>query len=317
MISALNYQRQTIKIIFLIFAFVHFSIGLLYGQINMSDSSSQIVGYWNIGDSQSYDLSLEKLSVVEGDTVSHITILYEVDITIKDSTENSYIIEWFYKNYRIDTDNELLNKLSSMTEDISVLIKTDELGSVEEVINWEEVRDYMLKGVEVVREEYKNTPNIDQVLNQTMGIFKTKELIQANAIKDAIQFYAFHGVKYELHEEINGELKFLNNFGGEPLDVDVSIVLDELNGEEDNSVIRMYQEVNSEQLTEATWTYLSKAGAFGKQDQKISDLPPITNEVWTASRIHGSTGWTTYSVETKEVRSEGALNLEERIIQIK
>ena len=46
-------------------------------------------------------------------------------------------------------------------------------------------------------------------------------------------------------------------------------------------------------------------------------LPNITNETWTASRIHGSTGWTTYSVLTKEVTAENTKNIEETTIQLK
>ena len=79
----------------------------------------------------------------------------------------------------------------------------------------------------------------------------------------------------------------------------------------------MYQSVNSEQLTKATYEYQVKIGTFGDQIPSIDELPPLTNEVWTASTIHGVTGWTTYSIETKEVKSEGTINVEERIIQIR
>lgn len=93
-------------------------------------------------------------------------------------------------------------------------------------------------------------------------------------------------------------------------------MLDELNEADDIAVIRMYQAVNSEQLTNTTYQYLAKIGTFGELAD-FSSLPEITNDVWTASIIHEGTGWIIYSIETKEVKSEDTTNIEERIIQIK
>ncbi len=293
------------------------TIQLSYCQINMSDSSAQILGYWSIGDKQSYDVSYEKYKIKDQDTTSRIMIKYEIDVTVKDSTASSYTIEWFYKNYDIDTDNELIKKVSKAAEDISVIIKTDEFGAVQEVTNWEEVRDYIAKAMKPLRKELKKVPGSDKIIEQSMAIYNSKAAIEANAIKDAIQFYTFHGGAYTLNEEVSGQMQFANNFGGKPFDVDVTLSLDELNEEDNNSVIRMYQVVDSEQLTKATYEYLAKIGTFGEQMPEISTLPELTNEVWTASRIHGGTGWTTYSIETKEVKSEDTINIEERIIQIK
>lgn len=293
------------------------SLQVSFGQIDLSDSSAQIIGYWSIGDQQSFDVSFEKYKVKNGDTTSRSVIRYEVDITVKDSTEHSYTIEWFYKNYDIDTDNDLIKKLSKTAENISVLIKTDEFGAVEEVLNWEEVRDYIHKAMKPLLTELEAVPGAEELINQSMAIYNSKEAIEANAIKDVLQFYTFHGGVYTLNEEVSGEMQFSNNFGGDPFDVDVTLSLDELDEAYDNCVIRMYQVVDSEQLTKATYEYLATIGTLGEQMPPIEELPDLTNEIWTASRIHGSTGWTTYSVETKEVKAEGSLNVEERIIQLK
>lgn len=301
----------------LIVLFTLVSIQLTYSQINMADSSAQIVGYWNIGESQSFDVSFEKLKITEDDTVSRLMINYEIDVTILDSTENSYTIEWFYKNYNIDTDSELVKKMTKAAEDVSVIIKTNEFGTIQEVTNWEEIRDFIGNAMKQVENELKDVPGIDKILEQSLSIYNSKEAIEANAIKDAIQFYNFHGVAYTLNEELSGQMKFANNYGGEPFDVDVTIFLDELNEENDNSVIRMMQVVNPEQLKKATYEYLINIGKFGNEIPDLDSLPGVTNEIWTASRIHGSTGWTTYSIETKEVKSAGNTNVEERIIQIK
>lgn len=289
----------------------------LHAQINMADSSSQVIGYWSIGDQQSYELTHNKYKIKGSDTTSIMFMKYEVDITVKDSTASSYVIEWLYKNYEVDAGNELMRKIIEISENISVTIRTDEFGAVQEVLNWQELRDYIVKASEVIKKEFEAVPNIAQLLEQSFAMYTTKESIEVNAIKDALQFYTFHGAKYTLGEELTGQMKFANNYGGEPFDVDVTISLDELNPENDNCVLRMYQTVNSEQLTDATYNYLKQLGQFGDQLPAREDFSGLTNEIWTASRIHGGTGWTTYSIETKEVKAEGTINVEERTIQIK
>lgn len=319
----LNIKNATYKIykmklkLTLLVSLSVFSIINVFGQISMSDSSAQIVGYWSVGDTQSYDMSYEKYKVKGEDTTARMMIKYEVDITVRDSTESSYTIEWFYKNYDVEADSELVQEFSKVAQDLSVMIKTDEFGAVEEVLNWEEVRDAMDKGMKKVKRKLKKTPGAEQLMEQTMAIYSSKDGIESNAIKDALQFYTYHGGVYILNEEVKGNMQFANNFGGDPFDVDVTLNLDELNEEDDNSVIRMFQSVNSEQLSKATYEYLAKLGTFGDKMPNIEDLPPLTTTIQTASRIHGSTGWTTYSIETKEVKAEGTTNIEERIIAIK
>lgn len=289
----------------------------LFGQISVKDSTVQVIGYWSKLEKQSYDVSFEKLKIKNKDTISRELMKYEVDIKVIDSTENSYISEWHYKNFKIDTKNELVKKLTSLSEDITVLIKTDELGAFIEVVNWENVRDYLNKVAIELKTELKDVPNSDKIIDNIIKTYNSKKSIEANAIKDALQFYSFYGVKYKLDEEIKGNLTVLNNFGGKPFDNEVKLSLDEINAEEGNSIIRMKQTVDSKQLTDETYKYLKKIGTFGKNIPKREDFPALTNETYTASRIHGDTGWIIYSIETKEIKAEETTNIEERIIEIK
>ncbi|MFY0688583.1 MAG: hypothetical protein JXQ90_15515 [Cyclobacteriaceae bacterium] len=286
-------------------------------QINMADSTVQVIGYWSINDTQSFDVTHEKYKIKEGDTTAREFIQYEIDITIKDSTANSYTIEWFYKNFQMETDNALVQKLTKIAEDLPVLIKTDEFGAVQEVVKWEEVRDYVQKAAKILKKELKKVPNSEQIIAQVMGTYLSKEAIEANAIKDVLQFYTFHGAAYTLNEKLTGQMQMVNNYGEQPFDTDVTISLDEIDETGGTSVIRMYQEIDSKQLTDATYGHLKKLGTMGEQLPPRDEFPALTNKIWTASRIHASSGWTTFTLENKEVQAEGTTNIEERIIQIK
>jgi len=301
----------------LIFGTIFLFSSTLFGQISVKDSTVQVIGYWEKQETQSYDVSYEKIKIKNKDTISRELTKYEVDIKVIDSTENSYTIEWFYKNYSIDTENDLVKKLASIANDISVKIKTDEFGAFIEIVNWEEVRDYLKRVTKKLKDELKDIPNSQIIIDNVMRIYSSKESIEANGVKDAIQFYSFHGVKYKLGEKLEGKLETANNFGGKPFETDVRFSLDEINEENGNSILRMTQIINSEQLTNETYNYLEKLGTFGDKFPPRNEFPSLTNETNTASRIHGQSGWVIYSIETKEIAAAETTNIEERIIEIK
>ena len=301
----------------LVFGIIFLISSNLFSQISIKDSTVQVIGYWSKYDKQSYDVTYEKYKLKNKDTISRELMKYEVDVKIIDSTANSYSIEWFYKNYSINTENELVRKLTSIADDISVKIKTDEYGAFLEVINWEEVRDYIEKVTEKLKVELKDVPNYKEIIANVMSIYSTKESVEANAIKDALQFYKFHGVKYKLGEELTGKLETSNNYGEKPFETNVQYSLDEINETDGNSILRSTEIINSEELTNATYNYLKKSGTFGDKFPARDKFPSLTNETNTASRIHGETGWIIYSIETKTITAEETTNIEERIMIIK
>lgn len=289
----------------------------LFGQINLKDSTAQVIGYWGMQEKQSYDVSFEKLKIEKNDTLSRELIKYEVDISVIDSTENSYTIAWLYKNHKIETENEWIKKLNSITDNITVTIKTDEFGAFIEVVNWKEIRDYLVKITETLKNEIKEVPGYEKILSNIMNTYATKESIEANAIKDVLQFYKFHGVNYSLGEELTGKMQTANNYGGKPFDTEVWYMLDEIDGEDGNSILKSNEVIDSDQLTDATYKMLKENKTFGKEFPSRKEFPPVTHITDTASRIHGDSGWVLYSVETKQIKVDEIVNIEERIIEIK
>lgn len=289
-----------------------------FGQINMQDSTAQVISYWSIGDKQSYSMSLQKIKLKGTDTTENVLMTYDVDVTVIDSTGNSYLVEWFYKNYKTNSTNEIVKKITAHSEDIKVVIETDEFGAIKGVKNWKEVSDYMKKSIQPIKDEYKNVPQLAQMFNQMEGMYTTKEGIEAAAIQDAQQFHTFHGGKYLLGEVLEIPLQVPNMYNqNNPLDSKVTLYLDELNPDDNNFIIRSSQEVDSDQLTDVTYNYLkSMSKSMKSPEPKKEDIGQLTNLTTTASRIHG-TGWLIYSIQTKTVEAPGATNIEERIIEIK
>lgn len=290
---------------------------LIFGQINMVDSTVQTIGYWNKNETQSYVITIDKYKINHLDTTSHETFKYDVDILVKDSTADSYILEWKYKNYEVKTDNEIMKKIMSMSQDMSVIVKTDELGAFKEVVNWKEVRNYMKNLTSQLSKEYKDAPTLVKLIKQVENTYNNKETIESSTINEIQQFLSFHGGKYKLGEVYEGNLKTHNMYGGEPFDNEFSMSLDTIQIEDNNYILRLNQSVNSEQLLEATYNYMKLSmKTMGLPEPNKNDIKGITNQTDLASRIHG-TGWIIYSIQTKTVSSDKTTNIEETIIEIK
>jgi hypothetical protein len=288
----------------------------LQAQINMNDSTVQVIGYWDKNEKQSYIVTHESYRLKGTDTTTRDFTKYGVDITITDSTADSYTIDWFYHDFDIKSDNELLQKISVIAQDMTITFKTNELGVFQEVLNWKEVRDYIFKGLKMFQKETKEIPNMDKYIRQVEKMYNSKESIEAAAIKEIQQFHTYHGGKYAFDNEINASMKTGNLYGDEPFDTDLILWVEEIDPEDNSSIICMEQTVNSEQLTKTTFDYLTEMATTLKTPAPVwSEFPALKNVTWTTSRIHGS-GWVIYSIETKEVSTEEDIYVEECIIEI-
>jgi len=283
----------------------------------MKDSTFQAVSYWNKGEKQKYIISEEKIKIKGTDTASKEITSYEVEILVLDSTENTYTIQWTYLNLKTNSSNEIIQKLMNINKDMKLIYKIDDVGTFIEVVNWKEIKEFIHTSMAVIKNEMKSIPEIEKVFNQIEKMYSSREAIESAAIKDIQQFHSFHGGKYKLGETIEGKLQLTNIFGGKPFDADMTVFLDEINIDENNAIVRSTQEINKEQLTNATYEYLKKMAENMKIDgPKREDLKDLKNETLTASRIHGS-GWIVYSVQTTTINAGEQTNIEERIIEIK
>ena len=288
-----------------------------FGQINMADSTVQVITYWEKGEKQNYSMTAEKIKIKGSDTTIREMTTYDVEITVLNISEKSYTIEWLYKNIKSNSQNPIVQKLMNITKDMKVVFKTDEFGAFIEVVNWKEIKEYIQKEASALRKDFKEIQEMDNVIKQIEATYSTKEAVESASIKDIQQFHSFHGAKYKLGEVLKGQIKVPNLYGTEPFDSEFSLCLDEINEADNNFIIRSTQQVNSEQLTNATYDYLTKkAKTMNIEPPKREELKELKNETLTATRMHG-TGWVVYSIQTTTITSDNVTNIEERTIEIK
>lgn len=283
----------------------------------MADSSAQVVSYWTKGEVQNYTVTTDKFKLAGSDTTAREHMSYDVEVTVLDSTQNSYTVQWVYRNVKSNGTNNAAQKIVALSEGTKVIYKTDELGTFAEVVNWQEIRNTITAAAKELKKDFKHIPEMNGMIDQVIAMYTTKEGITQGGIKDIQQFHSFHGAKYILGEVLESKMQVANMFGGEPFNADVTVYLDEINEEDNNFIMRFTQAVDPKQLTAETIKYLKQmAKKMNVPAQNFDDLGELKNETTNGSRIHGS-GWVIYSVQTTTVTSGDATNIEERVIEIK
>lgn len=290
----------------------------LSGQMNFQDSSAQVFSYWNLGDSYEYQVSLQTLQYTKSDTIQDETITYDVEVSVVDSSEYSYTVRWFYKNFKTNSPNLIKQKIASVSSDISVDIITNELGTIQSVKNWEEVRDYMQKSIDSVRSDLGNIPELDAIFEQMRGMYSTQYNIESSAIQDALQFHNFHGAKYTLRDTLSFQMLSPNLYDeNKPFDTDFFVYLESMDSIYNQYSIRSFQAVNSKQLTDAAHNYMIKMSeSLGQEPPSREEFDNFSNSIELVSRIH-NTGWLLESLQWKEVSVGDTRQEEIRIMTIK
>ena len=294
------------------------AIGIVaFGQINMADSTVQVITYWEKGEKQNYTITKKQIKLDKTDTLSINLTTYDVEITVIRGTKKSYTIQWLYKNTVTNNYNPIFQRVTNAIKGLKVIYKTDELGVFIELVNWKQIQKDIQKSINILRKEYKDIPEIDNVIEQIIATFLTKEAIESTSIKDIQQFHTFHGGKYKLGEILQDELKVPNIFGGNPFDADITICLDEINEEDNNFTLKITQEISNEQLVNAFWGFYTKMRKnMNTTPPKRGDLEDLKLDMQIVSTIQG-TGWVICSNRTTTVLFDYITTIEELKIEIK
>ena len=288
----------------------------LVAQIDWKNSSAQAITYWDLYDSVSYEVLLEKIKINEGDTTSHQKITYDVGVTVVDSTHNSYVIEWHYQHFEVEGADPFTARLLSISDDITVQIRTDELGTIQTVENWEVVRDYTSGIIDELLADMQSIPKLESIVENMKSMYATEAGVTNAAIQDAQQYHTFFGVVYELGEKIESPMLVPNlYFPDEPLRAKLKLELTDLDRELDSYFLRYEHVVNEGDLKQATYKYLEQMEMPKMVLDEIAKLD-LTTTVLCESQIHNS-GWVIGSRQVKETNARGSKELEIRTIVMK
>jgi len=298
------------SLVFTIFAFC------LNAQIDMKDSTATAIGYWSAGELQNYKVTNITSITDKEDTLSYVTVSYDIELKIVDSNSVNYIIEWKRKNYSFSNNDEFKRELETVGEGFPIQVLTNEYGSDVSILNWEDYYNSVTDKIDALKKKYIGEASKIFELNKLARRHKDKESIEQFCVKDIQQFFAYHGAKYKLGETIKARIKIPNNYGGDELNADAVMMMDALLPENNTYIVKSFQNIDPAQLKAVTYDYLSKINITGSELPSYEDFPTITKQIWGGTEIHGPTGWVIYSQESEQINTGSEVTLKERLIEI-
>jgi len=288
-----------------------------FAQIDLSDSTAVVMAHWQLQEEQNFKVSYYKKSTEEEKLISSEAVDYRVKVLVEDATEVGYILEWTRTDFQVTTDDKLEKALHQLTADLPFLILTDEFGSSVQSLNWEDIGTEIKQRCEKLKTQYADAPEKLKKIDRYRQNSSTKEQMELHRMLDIQQYLAFHGAKYKLGERIDLHVQVPNNYGGDPLDANATLIMDEMNLMQNTVIIRSSQRVNPYQLTAVTYDYLKSLHMAGAELPAFADFPTITKLEWGGSEIHVNSGWVIYSVETKQTNNDKVVTVEERSIELR
>ncbi|MDD2994755.1 MAG: hypothetical protein PHP99_00900 [Paludibacter sp.] len=310
----MKYLSIVKKITFLISLF--FLFPALNAQINMEDSTVQVIGYWDKNEKQSYQIQEKKATVVNEDTTSSQEFSYKVDVQIVDSTAESYTIEWKYFDYKYISGPQELKTILTAYQPTKVLVKTDEMGMFAEIINSAEISAAMTKRLKNLIKKYKSDQYLVSEFTALIDKYASKDAVEQLALSEIQQYYNYHGGRYKLDENLSATVKspFMNLEEG--IDAELNVWLSEINVDDNNYILQMSKILDEEAMKKLMYEEAKNDPELTPDEKpEIHDMPQLKVETWAASRIHNS-GWIVYSVQTVEVLFDNEKSTEERTIEL-
>jgi hypothetical protein len=169
----------------------------VFAQINMEDTTVQIIGYWSIDDTQSYDVQNTRIELDGKDTLVHVTFNYQMDIKVIDSTATSYTLRYVYNNIKAASKNSAYALFANAKQNLSVFISTDEFGAVKDVLEWETTKSQIIRNTQDISNKYEIKDPADQILSRIFNTNFTLDPLMSNLMPEVNQFSKFHGAKYK------------------------------------------------------------------------------------------------------------------------
>ena len=161
-----------------------------------------VVAYFCKNDSMEYRSVVQEWKVVDGDTTSISIDVTDFTICVIDSTSEGYRMEVTFGDSYVENENLMKQKLaeisSNLTKGMKCILVTDELGVIQHVENWREIRDAMNKAVTLVLDTiYAQASMLDSLMPRRQ--FESLMRVQFSTEQGVLSSFEELALLFSLH----------------------------------------------------------------------------------------------------------------------
>lgn len=279
-----------------------------FAQINLKDSTAQVVAYWSKGDKYCYNYASQTIDIKGTDTteVSYSESKFELEVI--DSTANSYLVNYTKLSEAVSIPDEnsfvagLIKKLANVGNSISITFRTDEYGTFQEIVNFDEYKKGLMSQLEVLIKELEKELEKELKDKATRDAFSTliapfmSDAFVYKSIEPVTSLFSFHGKKLKLNESYTDNIQIASPFEqGKTLDGELQRYVAEFNPETTWTTFHSITRYNKEQLKMTVFNYMNSIAPEGQKITSVSEVPDMSMDGYTSITVHLDTGWPGYA----------------------
>ena len=247
------------------------------GAFCQTDTTSvSYLAYWSVGDS--YDFSVSKTSRQwSGDSLTKEDLsAYTGNFEVIDSTETSYTIMWTFSNELSNTwdiPDELLAELSKY-ELTEVVYTTTEMGEFTGIENWKELGEMvssMFADIFRILSE-GSQENYDRMMDMARPVtemYSTTEGVEQLVFPELMLFHFPFGAMITVGDTIQYDDHFPNLLGGEPIRAEARLWFEEVDFEEERSLLVQESKLNPDDTKAFLNQFLARMGMEGEEMEQV------------------------------------------------
>jgi len=181
---------------------------------------------WHKNDTLNYQLNqyvIEQLEDALPDTLQRIE--KQLQMVVIDSAKFGYLIEWDFKTTAVDGPI----KDPFIKQNIKLQFKTDALGMMQEIVNWETIRKQIYDEIELIIDQQLLDSEVLYWGNQPLEsayYFNSYEGISSLFLKDLQLMHPHYGTVYNLGESVNFENNIKVTYGNGKVDAKGKMLCD-------------------------------------------------------------------------------------------
>lgn len=279
-------------------------------QNSITPDAVTVVSYWDNSESHKFACRQTEEKVENG-KITKRTTTFNITLSITSATEKAYFLQAVYSNIKSDslaTEEEKF--FAKLMENLTVKYKTNELGSIDEILNLEELKKFLLDGYDRTIIKYKSSPAVYERLLKLRDAINTDEMVM-KSIEEITLLHFFHGGEYDVKKPMTGAAEFPNLFGGPAFPAQAKIEVSKIAPDKSNFTVTQYtklDQVEGKPLIIAELKKLFKnLGLDIPPDEELINKLDIKESI--SSQIITETGWTkmvtrnrTTTVETSSTK---------------
>lgn len=284
-----------------------------------TDTSAPVVAYWLLGEKKLVRITKTVEKTKAGKRESFANSNYEAAITVRDSVKEGYTMEWKYTSFGSSEGYlQSLPELHTLLKNLTIVYKTDDVGSFLELVNYPEVKKLVDASISSLSNITTDTNAVFRdAVKEMKTIFQSRESIEQLVLRDISLFHTPFGIEYSLLNQVQ-EAEIVNFLGGDPWPATLSFQLTSLKPEQDLIQVTIGQTIDEVKAAAILKDFFSKISAKSGNKIKEGEFPSyISIKDHHEFDIILSTGWIKRAYLKRIVQTDGVKKTETMDISIK